>query len=211
MRLWLDDSSGKFRCDQPGDSCPLGLSCVDGICRTRTDEMTPAADLAPAPAPDPGAATKAACASGGTPLLMTATDEIFACKGRFEAGKAAALCKSGYRVCGTQDEGGLSALAMDGRCELLAGFFAAQLDAALSDDTIECQAATGTRRAILLGCGSEERSGGGAATAALGAGCRGLHVALPCDSMASGWSCTSRLADAVHTTERGGVLCCKAG
>lgn len=201
--LQIDATPGKFRCDQPGDACPAGLACVAGLCQSRGDETGGVADLASATVDGPGAA--AGCAGAGSLLQRSGAAEVYACQGRFGAGQQASLCAAGSHVCGTADEALLAAVATEGRCDGLRGFFAAQVEGALSGDgALACRAAQPPERALLLGCGADE-----GVTQPAGASCRGLRAALSCAAAPSGWSCTSRLQDAAHSGDRGGVLCCK--
>jgi hypothetical protein len=203
----LDTSSGKFRCDAPGDVCPAGTSCIAGLCRDRSDEHTPQAeaDLRPA---DLTPAAVSGCAASGGRLAARGGALVFACEGGFAQGGAPSLCRAGYHVCGAADEALLLAANQDGRCTSTPSFYASQVEAALTDSAADCKPTSTTPRRALLGCGA---AGTGVRThpIELEKGCSGLHLALPCEGETPGWTCTKGLADATHSQgERGGVLCC---
>lgn len=202
----LDAPPGQFRCDQPGDACPVGMQCIAGACRPRTDENTP-------PTSDPGAADLAAPPAGrgctGPSRLLAETTSgrvMVACTGRFDSGKAGTLCASGYRHCGSTDMD-LFAAASESRCSAISGFFLADVKAVvLASGEAECQNLTaGTP--LLVGCGGSSSDSG----SLLKRPCAGLTVGLPCSGqgVSAAWSCATSSADASHSAaDSGGALCC---
>ena len=205
----LDAPPGQFRCDQPGDACPVGMQCIAGACRPRTDENTP-------PASDPGAMDLVdlaappagrGCTGPSRLLAETASGRVMvACTGRFDSGKAGTLCAAGYRHCGSTDMD-LFAVASESRCSGLSGFFLADVKAVvLASGEAECQNPTaGTP--LLVGCGGSSSDGG----SLLKRPCAGLTVGLPCSGqgVTATWSCATSSADASHSAaDSGGALCC---
>jgi len=207
----VDTTPGKFRCDQPADTCPSPLICAGGQCVSRGDEPRPAgpADMVARPA-DLAPAAAAGCAGPGMILGRDGALEVYACRGQFGAGQAGSLCHTGFHVCSTSDAAILVPLDRDGRCGLLAGFFAAQIEAAIDDaGAASCPPAAGLQNRVIPGCGTLSGTGD-SGVRELRAGCQGLTRALPCGAPVSGWSCSARLQDASHTDpQTGGTLCCK--
>lgn len=205
----LDTTSGKFRCDAPDDVCPSGLSCIAGLCHERSDEHIPPPEADMRPAADLAPASQGGCAASGARLAARDGALVFACEGGFTQGGFAALCGSGFHVCGAADEAILAAANQDGRCGSLPGFYAAQIEAALTEPTAQCNPAAATPRRILLGCGGGAGAGAQTQAIVLEKGCSGLLLALSCEGQTPGWTCMKGLSDATHNqSERGGVLCC---
>ena len=186
-----DVASGKFACAQDLD-CPGPLVCRATVKGLRcVDAATPA----------PGA-----CAAEGFPLSAT----VSACRGSFDAGGAAQLCRKGAHLCGTKD----GDLGLGAVCDAVMGFFASRVPVEKVREPamdrpydIGCDIGGGVDMPYgLLGCGSETGARG---IGSRGGDCPSLPAALRCDRAAS-WTCGAEGLDraAYDGKGGGGVLCC---
>lgn len=210
--------SGRFRCEQPADTCPKQFVCHGGLCVDPAlvhdgGGMTDLSGSEDLRGQDPKVDMRVPQPDMRPPCVQVSKEmsrDALACRITFAGGATNALCPGGYKLCGAGDDA-LLAKVEDGtmgntKCSALGGFYASGLTVAVNkdpnkQDEVVCDAKMEEGGWALVGCGTGGR--------ALKNDCKKLKVMMPCAEPAQGWMCGTGISDASFAGPEGGVLCCK--